>query len=207
MKIGIDVDGVLADFNTAFIARCIKVTGRDLFGPKFVPTTWNYPESVGYTREEVSAVWKDITEDRAFWYRIGWYMDVDQEALRRLCVDREHDVYFITARPGLQAKLQTELWLAPQIKTFPTVLITSHKGLAARTLDLDFYIDDRYENVLDVASSVVINNGPSAGPRVQTFLLDRPWNQQELPPEIRRVYTVSEFLSCLQDSFASQRAA
>ena len=53
MRIGFDVDGVLADFNKRFIERVIAITGRDLFPPRpFDIPTWNYPEHYGYTAEE-----------------------------------------------------------------------------------------------------------------------------------------------------------
>jgi uncharacterized HAD superfamily protein len=174
MKIGIDVDGVLADFNKTYITRCLDVTGKDLFPARpFEITTWNYPESYGYTKEEVSAVWESIKADRVFWASLRPYEttsdDMDALMTRMRAGD---DVYFITARPGVNAKRQTEGWLYAQmglVALHPftsTVLITSHKGLAARTLDLDIYIDDRWENCLDVAQT-----------KTRTFLLDRPWNR------------------------------
>lgn len=180
MKVGIDVDGVLADFNTAFMRRVVNVTGRDLWPENYQPTTWSYPTTVGYTPEEEAVVWKTIKEDRVFWYCLPTYPET-WETFRyldeRIKVDRD-DVYFITARPGAEAKRQTEMWLLKEFNHVtthhhnPTVLITPHKGLAAQTLGLDVYIDDRYENALD-AAGVHWRNEP---PRTMTFLLNRPWN-------------------------------
>jgi uncharacterized HAD superfamily protein len=178
MRIGVDIDGVLADFNKAFIKRVIDVTGKDRFPPRpFTITTWNYPEMYGYTKDQVSAVWENIKQDRLFWYLLTDYPDTfgDLEYLSTRVKLYQDDVYFITARPGVQAKHQTELWLDQRLRDaspfrspiLPTVLMTSHKGLAARTLGLDVYIDDRDTNCLDVA-----NCG------VRTFVCDRPWNNQ-----------------------------
>jgi uncharacterized HAD superfamily protein len=50
-----------------------------------------------------------------------------------------------------------------------TVLISSEKGLCARALNLDYYIDDKWENCVDV--------GMESNTKV--YLLDRPWNQSE----------------------------
>lgn len=172
MRVGVDVDGVLADFNEAYIRRMIDSSGRDLFPLRpFDITTWNYPESYGYTDLEVSYAWQTIKLGGAFWYSLKPYRDTST-ALGILSDLMMHgdDVYFITARPGINAKLQTENWIRERFPhlTRPTVtvLITPHKGLAARTLDLTHYIDDRWENCLDVA----------AAGKTKTFLMDRPWN-------------------------------
>ncbi len=50
LKIGVDVDWVLANFNDSFIERVIKVTGEDKFPPRpFDITTWDYPQVYGYS--------------------------------------------------------------------------------------------------------------------------------------------------------------
>ena len=54
MVIGLDVDGVLADFNTPFIARIIQVTGRDLFPPRpFVLANLHRDVKLGIGRQFV----------------------------------------------------------------------------------------------------------------------------------------------------------
>lgn len=184
MRLGIDCDGVLADFNSGFIDRMVAVTGRDLFPPRpFDIPTWNYPEAYGYTRDELTAVWNGIKEDRSFWQQLPDYDDTE-EALRYLNGRRilGDDVYFITARPGLDAKAQTEAWLikrwpkpyAPQV----TVLISSRKDLCAKALDLDLYVDDRDLNVESVVMSRNYDiNGKYLGERTRTYLFDQAWNR------------------------------
>jgi 5'(3')-deoxyribonucleotidase len=173
LRIGVDVDGVLADFNTSFIERVIKVTGIDRFGKGFIPTTWNYPESVGYSPEEVAAVWEDIKGDPYFWRNLPAYAHTAQVLTYLSHLQHiGHDVYFITARPGVVAKKQTEEWLQYKCRMqylaapSPTVLISSNKGLCAQVLNLDIYVDDRVENVLDV-----LNKRGCA-----TFMFAQPWN-------------------------------
>lgn len=169
-------DGVLADFNTTFINRVVEVAGKDLFPPRpFDIPVWDYPESYGYTAEDTSRVWESIKSDNKFWQNLEGYPDTT-ESLSRLndVAISGHDVYFITSRPGVAAKLQTERWLKRHgYLPTPTVLISSKKGLCARALLLDKYIDDRRENVIDVAYSTGMTPPP------QTYLLDRPWNRTE----------------------------
>lgn len=180
MRIGFDVDGVLADFNAGLIERAIQVTGEDKFPPRpFAIPTWNYPQHYGYSAEQVSAVWEAIKGSETFWASLPSY-DWTMAVLDKLVTLRHdgHDVYFITARPGCYAKLQTEDWLERYGFEGPTVLITAAKGSAAITLDLDTYIDDKPENIQDVAE--VLNNTRFVrkqevdSPAV--YLLNQPWN-------------------------------
>lgn len=196
MRIGVDCDGVLADFNTAFINRIIAVTGHNDFPliPFDIPT-WNYPQHFGYTEEEVSDVWKIIEADPEFWLRLPSYADT-QESLRALA-GRSHagdDLYFITSRPGIAAKRQTEAWLRKNgFADRPTVLISSDKGLCAAALNLDVYLDDRWENALDVSYTKY-----RACPTT-SYLLTRPWNVENDAAKagIVRVASVAEFLESL----------
>ncbi len=189
MRIGIDVDGVLADFNTAFILRVIKETGKDLFPRRpFDIPTWNYPESYGYTNDEVHAVWTAIKADPQFWLNLPPYADTLQSL--SVLSQKSHegnDLYFVTSRPGINAKSQTEKWLRENgFKDRPTVLISSEKGLCAEALNLDAYIDDRDLNVRDVSDA--------RGQNTKTFLLDRPWNRGFSLEKhfITRIATLSE---------------
>jgi hypothetical protein len=188
MRIGCDIDGVLADFNTAFIARVILVTGKDLFPVRpFDIPTWNYPEHYGYTGAEVSAVWESIKADDNFWASLPAYDDT-RATLFHLSNQQYmgDDIYFVTARPGVFAKQQTERWLRANGFTNPTVLISSLKGHCAEALALDRYLDDRWENALSVADT----------PDTYPYLLVRPWNRGNNPQQhgIVEVTTIADFL-------------
>jgi uncharacterized HAD superfamily protein len=190
MRIGVDCDGVLADFNTAFIAYTIKVTGVDKFPKRpFEITTWNYPQSYGYTEKQVSAVWDCIKQDHIFWATLPTYDDsecsCDMLNEHARCGD---EIYIITNRMGLRPKDQTEMWLEKRGYQNPTVLITADKAGAARVLQLDAYIDDKFENCDDVSRTVF------RGQKVRTFMLDRPWNRQVEPKGVTRVESVAEML-------------
>ena len=194
MRLGIDIDGVLADFVTAYKARFVQLTGRDLFGDSLW-ASWSHEITVGYTKDEVTAIWEAIKSDPLFWVKLSPYWDA-LTVLERLTFRHYHDdVYFITARPGIEVKKQTELWLSTHSPFFdetPTVLISSEKGMCCRALRLEKYIDDRPENVADVRR---------LSPDTKTYLMDRTWNQGEhgqhpclLRGDIKRVESVEEML-------------
>jgi uncharacterized HAD superfamily protein len=189
MRVGIDCDGVICDFNRNFIERTVLVTGRDLFPKRpFDILTWEYPESYGYSNSEVSKVWEDIKRDPTFWSGLPSYTGTF-EALSMLRLREYNDgdeVYFITARPGYRPKQQTELWLRAHSGDptwTPTVLISSDKGGCCKALKLDKYIDDRLENVEDASAT-----------GTDTYLMDRPWNRQPHHGDIVRVTSVQEML-------------
>lgn len=201
--IGIDVDGVLADFNTTFIDRVIAITGHDLFPPRpFNIPTWDYPEYYGYADGEVSATWDSIKTDQTFWASLAPYAET-RFVLKELFARQGAGdvVYFITNRMGTRPKPQTEAWL--KFYGFPgaTVMTSALKGTAALALGLDVYLDDRWENAKDVAGSYerVDNTVTWVPSKTTSYLFSRPWNVKtsELPQSLGviRVASATEFLN------------
>lgn len=176
--IGCDVDGVLADFNTAYRQRLIDITGRDLI-PPFVnghePSVWNYAtDEYGYTKEEDKAVWKNIMSSVSFWEDLRAYPHVPSFLWERDCDIhislRDIDWYFITTRPGFRVKVQTESWLQNNGIDYPTVLIAKDaraKGQLAAGLGLTHFIDDR-----DLNCYAVMHYSPDT----QVYMLRHKYN-------------------------------
>lgn len=154
----------------------------DLFPPRpFDIPVWNYPEHYGYNAAQMSAVWESVKNDPKFWLKLGPYPEASAAlaGLNGKIMDGD-DVYFITSRLGVEAKSQTESWLRLWgFENIPTVLISSAKGLCAQALKLDLYIDDRWENAVDVAGKheIIDNTVTWVQSNVLTCLIDRPWNQ------------------------------
>jgi 5'(3')-deoxyribonucleotidase len=159
LVIGVDIDGVLANFNKAYRERLIQVTGRDLIpavdcsGDTIgsTPPCWSYPvDHYGYTKDEDRAVWKSITEDRHFWRKIEPFART-RGFLEELYFQHD-EVYFITTRPGVDVQLQSIDWLMENgYPDEPQVLIArGEKGFLAHGLGLTHFLDDKPENCFSV---------------------------------------------------------
>jgi 5'(3')-deoxyribonucleotidase len=186
MRVGVDIDGVLADFNSAFIALIVKHTGKDLFPPRpFDIPIWNYPQHFGYTDAEVNECFDLVKKDSMFWLNLRPYAGT-YDVLRGLYFDY---LYFITDRPGVDTKYQSEEWLKEHgLEDTPTVLVSPNKGLLAKCLKLDYYIDDKVENCIDVLQQ---------SPDTKCYMQARTWNHPVRG--VTRVFNMYEFLEGIKN--------
>lgn len=184
--LGVDIDGILSNFNEAYMSLMVKVGGRDLFEPKpFNIFTWHYPEAIGYSDPEVKEAWKSITANIGFWSGLRPYEGV-AEFLQK--IKAEPNLYFITSRVGVTAKRQTELWLSRQCHGLhPTILISSHKALCCKALGITHYIDDNIENCEDVRDNA---------PDTKCYMMERTWNKPV--DEVPIVKSLQEFLEIVR---------
>lgn len=170
-RIGLDLDGVFANWNRAYYQVLVDLTGKDLVSEteRENPAVWYWPRHYGYTVEEEMAGYKATAGDPHFWVKLEPY----EHTQKFFAVAQQlgHDLYFITTRPGIQSKRQTEEWLEMWGIAYPTVLLGQSpkaKGQLAAGLALTHFIDDRAENCREVKA---------ASPETQVFLLDRNYNR------------------------------
>jgi hypothetical protein len=161
----------LAAWNRAFRKRLIETSGRDLIPEQFEPSVWRWPtKEYGYTNKEECAAWASVHADVNFWLNIKPFNETF-EFLDRLSTDAQLDdeVYFITSRPGKEAKLQTERWIEANGFYDPTVLIArGNKGDIAAGLGLTHFLDDKPANCDDVVDH---------SPATRVFLMHRKYNE------------------------------
>ena len=165
-----DVDGVLADFLTGYRAVESKLGLEPTYAP-----VWD-----AYLND---AVWHVIKDSSTLFWRHLPMLASPHEFARINDLTYAFDVYFVTARPGVTAKTQTQRWLQLKGISSPTVIVSSKKGQVARAIEADFAIEDNLGNAIDLWDHFVEN----------VFLLDAPYNQG-LAPSVTRIKTVSEFL-------------
>lgn len=107
--IGLDVDGVLADFNDSYIVIMEQVSGIK-FPPlgDVYPECWDYDKAAGLSQEQISRCWKYISGDPTFWISLKAYPEA-VPFLQWLNKQSQHEVYFMTSRPGIRTQWQTEV--------------------------------------------------------------------------------------------------
>ena len=159
LRIGFDMDGVLADFATAYRAIETRV-----YGPA-EPARADDPEDVADAQGDETpvpskrrrdAVWTAIRQTPDFWETLA---PLDPDAVRRIhemTLRHRWETFFITQRPateGTTVQRQTQRWLAAQGFDLPSVLvIDGSRGPAAGALRLDYHVDDSPANCVDVKS-------------------------------------------------------
>lgn len=194
MNIGVDIDGVLADFNSSYIKLIFQKSGVQLPmpGPDY-PNEWNYTKS-RIRNKDLNAVWDEIKATH-FWDTLGpepLLLETIELLLERRSLG--DDIYFITSRPGLRAKFYTERWLIGHGMLVPSVLIAEHaeaKGHLARGLALDVFIDDKPDNIDAITHADCV-----------CYLVDRPYNRK-----FSGYNRVPSALAALEEVFLAKRAA
>ena len=206
MRVGIDVDGIVAAFNGSYIDLIKQHTGLELPPESDTyPDEWSYEKAAmrkaGMAEDKISAtmkgMWAEIGASNSFWATLPAYPEATSflQKLSSLMVD----TYFITSRTGLTAKPQTEFWLmAHGLDHFPTVLVTqtreSTKGSICYALGLTHYIDDKDENCQDVLKT---------SPATECYMLRRPWNHKDICP---RLDGLMDFMEVLRTDYAKEAA-
>lgn len=161
MRIGIDMDGTLADF--ACIWRHVE---RQLFGDDDVDADTPDDEAPGqeHGRDRRAGaiegrrreVWRAIRSVEDFWTCLPPIEEGVVQRLNDLALERKWEVFFLTQRPataGETVQRQTQRWLVAQGFEHPSVLtVTGSRGAAAAALYLDVLIDDLPRNCLDVVA-------------------------------------------------------
>ena len=174
LKLGIDMDGVLADFNTEFFflldASCPTLCSSALPADRYMPDFWDWP--LLYSERDRARAWEQVRQSFHFWENLAPLPDA--EAFLS-ALPYEADIYFITQRSrGRNIKKQTERWLMRYGlpgRITPTVLLVESpgaKGAIAAALQLTHFIDDRPENCEAVRH---------ASPQTLVAMLDAPYNR------------------------------
>src|SRR4029453_2789994 len=163
LRVGFDMDGVVADFASGF--RDIEC---DLFGDDTTHPAPNAPEEEkeqtprraaypAVSKQESGrrrAVWDRIRATPDFWTTLK---PTDPVAVRQLHAQMLRcgwEVVFITQRPstaGETVQRQTQRWLVQQGFDMPSVVvIAGSRGAAINALRLTHHVDDSPQNCVDV---------------------------------------------------------
>ncbi|WP_165981010.1 5' nucleotidase, NT5C type [Macrococcus lamae] len=102
---------------------------------------------------------------------------------------KQHELYYISARYDYLGDI-TEQWFTSHDIPFHHIELTgSHDKIeAARRLNVDFFLEDKLDNAIDINQTL----------NIPVILFDTPYNQSELPNEVYRVKSWQEVNAVLK---------
>jgi len=147
LRLGIDLDGVVADFRSAFRA----LAERELrLAPENV--------EADLSKADIDSLWKTVAGISNWWLDLPAYEPDQIVRLYSRARESRWEVFFMTSRPpsaGDSVQLQTQVWLERLGFFLPSVLTvpSGARGEVARSLRLDLALDDRIVNCLEITSA------------------------------------------------------
>jgi hypothetical protein len=160
LRLGVDVDGVVADFQSAFRALAERELGLT---PGDAET--------GLSKSDVDRLWRAVASTANWWLDVPAYEPDQIERLYAQARKARWEVFFMTSRPpsaGDSVQLQTQVWLERHGYFLPSVLTTpaGARGELARSVRLDLALDDRPVNCLEIisasnAKALMVLRGPT----------------------------------------------
>jgi hypothetical protein len=168
LRIGFDLDGVFADmegeltrqaqllFGEAMTRRLDEPAGEAVAAPPGNAPPEHVPPllKLKMTARQQRRLWDHVETIENFWETLE---EFEPGTIERLAVEaaaRRWELIFLTKRPetvGSTSQVQSQRWLAARGFPLPSVyVVQGSRGRIAAALALDFVIDDRPENCLDV---------------------------------------------------------
>jgi hypothetical protein len=190
-KYGIDIDGVLANFDQAMI-KVMRKLGINL-PDDFHPSDWNWGNA-NLPSDGMARAWAIIDATENFWESLTPTEDIlTMATFFHEHADNDCDIYFITAREdsaGRSVRKQSENWLREYLghpKQTINVL-PSKSGMdkvdILHAMHVDCSIDDHTPTIV---------NAKTLKPNHRAYLLNKPWNQDGKFYSLKIVNSLKEF--------------
>jgi hypothetical protein len=208
LRLGFDLDGVVADFRTAFLDAATVVLGRDSIRQRSSPM----PDLDAVSAAEAKQVWKVITETPNWWLGLAPYEPAQIARLYQLSRRFRWEVSFLTTRiptAGDSVQFQSQAWLEAYGFYMPAVVtVPGSRGEIANALRLDLVVDDQFLNCIEVVGAsqakaiLILQMGDKTR--------DRKLEQQAVDRGIGVVYRledVIEVLTKLHDIIPQKRGS
>ena len=190
LRIGIDIDGVLADFRTAFHEAAMRCLRHD------VDDSQDFEAITPLSAADVRRVWEYISTAQNWWMEVPAYEPEQVARLYSLARAGGWEIFFMTKRPasaGDSVQFQTQWWIERFGFYLPAVMtVPGSRGDIANGLRLDLVIDDQLINCVEV-----ISTAPTKAVLVQRQN-DTAAKQQASNRGIGVVSTLSEALTVME---------
>ena len=153
LRLGFDIDGVLANFRASFRATAVKILRRELTETDAESTESADP----LTPDEIRRVWDHIAKTQNWWMQLEPYEPEQIARLYSMARAVGWEVFFLTRRPasaGDSVQFQTQWWIERFGFYLPSVLtVPGSRGDIANGLRLDLLVDDQLINCVEVISA------------------------------------------------------
>lgn len=189
MIIGLDIDGVVADFLSPFLRVVARKTGIESI-PAETITSFSFKQHPYLKEEIVGKCMEEVSYDPAFWQ--GLSSLISAEDWRKLDeLSRRGKLVFVTHRYERETYSIQQIscdWLRRHGISQPVVYFTQEpKGCLVQDLGVNLFVDDRFENCQDVAEKT----------DAIVLMPHRTYNQDCNHPRVKRIWGFSELFTCM----------
>jgi uncharacterized HAD superfamily protein len=189
MLVGLDIDGVVADFLGPFLRLIETKVGSAILSDTI--TDLSFKGHPVITEEALEASLAALSHERDFWPRLAPLLAPSEwEALESL--SRKGRLVFITHRhphDTYDIHQVTSDWLRKHGIAKPVIHFTQeYKSALVESLGVELFVDDRHENCLDVAEKT----------QAAVFMPHRLYNQSFIHPRVKRIRNFNELLGYLR---------
>src|SRR5215213_10239911 len=150
LRIGFDLDGVVADFRTAFLDVAEELLGRKAIQKPTSPM----PDLDAVSAADAKRVWQVIDATPNWWAALAPYEPAQIARIYQLARRYRWEVSFLTSRiptAGDSVQFQSQTWLEAYGFYMPAVVtVPGSRGEIANALRLDIVIDDQLLNCIEV---------------------------------------------------------
>ncbi len=189
MMVGLDIDGVLADFLSPFLKILAQRVGSGPIDPLSItdPSFISHPF---ISSEVISECMVEVSYKERFWQELEPLPTSRQwQALDKLSRDRK--LVFVTHRYERETysihKVTCD-WLKAHGVREPVIHFTQdQKSALVRKLKVQLFVDDRHENCLDVAENT----------EAVVMMPHRSYNGSFRHPKVQRIQDLEELFAYL----------
>jgi hypothetical protein len=150
LRVGFDLDGVLANFRSAFESAASEVG---------IASTDGLEDATAdpLSSREIRRIWDHVKRTPNWWVHLAPYEPAQIIRLYEMARRLRWEVVFVTRRPataGDTVQFQTQWWIEQHGFFYPAVMtVPGSRGELANALRLDVLVDDQIHNCVDVVSA------------------------------------------------------
>ncbi len=189
MNVGLDIDGVVADFLSPFLLLLEKRIDNGPISEETI-TDFRFKDHPLVTEEVVADCMQTVSYDSSFWQNLSSLITPkDWQKLENL--SRRRQLVFVThryVRDTYDIHGITCDWLKMHGIREPVVHFTNElKAELVQNLGVHLFVDDRFENCQDVAENT----------QAVVLMPHRPYNRSFIHPRVKKIQNFSELFTHL----------